>query len=330
MALQKFFHLRRPRLATRTRGRSEDVQKSLALIGRFVCLITSALLVGSPQISAQAPPSTDVYIAELSSFDGIYFLSGLNNVTNRPDAYDNQPSFTADSKSVLFTSAFDDGNDGQTDIRRYFLESDRIVRVTRTEAESEYSATAIPGDKAFSAIRVEADSVQRLWRFTMQGMDAEPVLRDIAPVGYHAWADDANTLLLFVLGQPPTLQIATVDSQRGEVLDQRPGRSLHKIPNRNAFSYVAQVSEDEAWISEVDIGTREITRIIESVDAGQDHAWAPDGVVLMGSGSKLFQYNPEVDNTWREIADFGRQGLTLSRLAVSPDGSKIALVASGG
>jgi WD40-like Beta Propeller Repeat len=314
---------------SRAKGRSIHVQKSLFLITRVAFLTGAGLLLGWGHTAAQAP-STDIYLADLSVFDGVYFLGGLKNVTGRPDAYDNQPSFTADSKSILFTSAFDDGNDGQTDIRRYYVESDRIVRVTRTEIESEYSATAIPGDQAFSAIRVEADSVQRLWRFTMQGMDGEPVLREIAPVGYHAWADDANTLILFVLGQPPTLQIATVESQRGVVLDQNPGRSLHKIPNRNAFSYVARASEDEAWISEVDIGTHQISRIIKSVDAGQDHAWTPDGVVLMGSGGKLFQYNPEVDSTWREIADFGRQGLTLSRLAVSPDGSKIAIVAMAG
>jgi WD40-like Beta Propeller Repeat len=304
------------------------VQSLPALLSRVAFIAAAGVLLGPASGSAQQPPSTDIFIADLSLFDGVYFLGGLKNVTNRPDAYDNQPSFTADSRSVLFTSYFDDGNDGQTDIRRYYVESDRTVRVTRTETESEYSATAIPGDQAFSAIRVEADSLQRLWRFTMQGMDAEPVLRDIAPVGYHAWANDADKLILFVLGRPATLQIATVEGQTGEVIDDNPGRSLHKIPNRNAFSYVAQVSDEERWLSEVDIGTHEITRIIQSVDAGVDHAWAPDGVVFMGSGGKLFQYNPEVDEDWREIADFSSRGLTLSRLAVSPDGSRIALVAT--
>lgn len=293
-------------------------------------LLGAGTLLMSDLVVAQAPPNPDIYLAELSFFDGVYFLGSLKNITNRPQAYDNQPAFTADSKSVLFTSAYDDGNDGQTEIHRYYVDSDRTVRVTRSIEESEYSATPIPGYQAFSAIRVEADSLQRLWRFTMQGMDAEPILRDIAPVGYHAWADDANTLLLFVLGQPSTLQIATVESQLGKVLDENPGRSLHKIPNRNAFSYAARVSPDELWISEVDIGTHSITRIIETVDAGQDHAWTPAGVVLMGSGGKLFQYNPEVDKSWREIADFSGRGLSLSRLAVSPDGSKIAIVAVAG
>lgn len=306
------------------------MKKSLLSRGRWMVLLGAGTLLMSDLVVAQAPPSTDIYLAELSFFDGIYFLGRLKNITNRPQAYDNQPAFTADSRSVLFTSAYDDGNDGQTEIHRYYVDSDRTVRVTRSVEESEYSATPIPGDQAFSAIRVEADSLQRLWRFTMQGMDAEPILRDIAPVGYHAWADDANTLLLFVLGQPSTLQIATVESQRGEVLDENPGRSLHKIPNRNAFSYAARVSPDELWISEVDIGTHSIKRIIETVDAGQDHAWTPAGVVLMGSGGKLFQYNPEVDKGWREIADFSGRGLSLSRLAVSPDGSKIAIVAVAG
>jgi len=292
---------------------------------RFSSLVALALLAGAAA-DGVAQPATDVYLADLTLFDGVYFLGDLANISDRPDAYDNQPAFTPDSRSVLFTSGFDDGNDGQTEIRRHYVESGRTVRVTRSEVESEYSATPIPQDRAFSAIRVEADSTQRLWRFTMQGMDAEPVLRDIAPVGYHAWADDANTLILFVLGNPATLQIATVDSQRGEVLAQNPGRSLHKIPTRNAFSFVDQRADGEAWISQVDIATREITPILRTVDDGVDHAWTPDGVALMASGGRIYQYNPEVDEGWREIGDFSDTGLNFSRLAASPDGSRLAIV----
>ena len=287
-------------------------------------LILALVLGGTAGLEAQ--PSTDVYLTELTLFDGVYFLGDLTNVSDRPDSYDNQPAFTRDSGSILFTAQYDDGNDGQTEIHRYYLDSGRTVRVTRTPVESEYSATPIPGDRAFSAIRVEADSTQRLWRFTLQGMDAEPVLREIAPVGYHAWADDANTLLLFVLGNPATLQIATVDSQEGEVLAENPGRSLHKIPTRNAFSFVDQRASGEAWVSQVDIASRQITPLIRSVDDGVDHAWSPDGILLMASGSRVYQYNPEVDEDWREIADFTELGLTFSRLAVSPDGARLAIV----
>jgi hypothetical protein len=270
------------------------------------------------------PAQPDIYLADLSSFDGLHYLSNLENVTNRPYVYDNQPAFTPDSESLLYTAAYDDGNDGQTDIHRYYLASRRVTRVTRTD-ESEYSAASIPNDRAITVIRVEADSVQRLWRMTLEGMNAELVLRDVAPVGYHAWGSE-EMILLFVLGDPPTLRVADVSSGQVQVVAENIGRSIHRIPNRNAWSFVQRVSDDEAWINEVNIGTREVNRIIRALDGGDDHAWTPDGVLLMASGGQLFQWDPELDRTWRRVANLDQMGLTFSRIAVSPDGTKIAIV----
>ena len=287
------------------------------------------------------PPQADIYVADLSVFDGLHFLGDLKNVTNRPEAYDNQPQFSPDSRSILFTAAQEDG---QTEIHRYYLSSGRTTRITRTK-ESEYSPTPIPGDRAFSAIQVEADSTQRLWRFTMEGMDAEVVLRDVAPVGYHAWGNE-QSVLLFVLGDPPTLQVADATTGVSEVVADSIGRSLHKIPTRNAWSFVERISPTESWISQLNIGTHEIERLIQTRDGGDFHAWTPEGVLLMAAGGQILQWDPELDEEldpeadpqadtevdavvdpgWRVMADLGHMNLTLSRIAVSPDGTKIALV----
>lgn len=289
-----------------------------------VVALLAGLVIPGPTLWAQAPPQTDIYVADLSLFDGLYYIGDLQNVTNRADAYDNQPAFAPDSRSILYTAAYDDGNDGQTEIHRYYLTSERTTRITRTD-ESEYSATPIPGDRAFSAIRVEADSTQRLWRFTMEGMDAEVVLRDVKPAGYHAWGNE-RSLLLFVLGQPPTLQVADATTGQAEVVGENVGRSLHRIPTRNAWSFVQRVSPEESWISELDIGTHEATRLIQALDGGDFHAWTPDGVLLMASGGRIYQWDPEVDEDWRLMANLEFMGLTFSRITVSPDGTKIAIV----
>ena len=270
------------------------------------------------------PPQPDIYLADLSAFDGLHYLSNLENITNRLYFYDNQPAFTPDSKSILYTAAYDDGNDGQTEIHRYYPSSGRITRITRTE-ESEYSASPIPNDRALTVVRVEADSVQRLWRMTLEGMDAEVVLQDVAPVGYHAWGSE-EMVLLFVLGDPPTLRVADVTTGQAQVVAENIGRSIHRIPDRNAWSFVQRVSDSEAWISEVNIGTLEVTRIIRAVEGGDFHAWTPEGVLLMASGGQIFQWDPEVDRNWRRVANLGHMRLTFSRIAVSPDGTKIAIV----
>jgi hypothetical protein len=270
------------------------------------------------------PVQPDIYLAELSVFAGLHYLGPLQNITNRTYSYDNQPMFTPDSHSLLYTTEYGYGQRVQTEIHRFYLSSRRETRITRTD-ESEYSPTPVPGDRAISAIRVEADSTQYVWRFTMEGMDGEVLLRNLDAVGYHAWGNE-STLLLYVFGEPPTLRIADLTTGESEVVANGVGRSLNKIPNRNAWSFVERVSADEAWISEVNIGTHEVRRLISAVGGGDFHAWTPEGVLLMALGSRIYQWDPEVDRDWRRVADVSDMGITVSRIAVSPDGSMIAVV----
>lgn len=270
------------------------------------------------------PVQPDIYLAELSVFDGLHYLGPLQNITNRTYSYDDQPMFTPDGRSLLYVTEYGYGERVQTEIHRYYLSSRRETRITRTD-ESEYWPTPVPGDRAFSAVRVEADSTQRIWRFTMEGMDGEMLFRDLNAVGYHAWGNE-TTVLIYVFGEPPTVRIADLTTGESEVVASGVGRSLNRIPNRNAWSFVERVSADEAWINEVNIGTHEVRRLIAAVRGGEFHAWTPDGVLLMALGSRIYQWDPEVDRDWRRVADVADMGITVSRIAVSPDGSMMAIV----
>ena len=269
-------------------------------------------------------PTPEIYVAELSVFEGLHYLGPLQKVTDGTSSYDDQPTFTPDSQSLLYTTEYDYGEQVQTEIHRYYLSSRRETRITRT-GESEYAPTPVLGERAFSAIRVEDDSSQRLWRFTMQGMDGEVLFRDLDAVAHHAWGNE-STVLLYVLGDPATVRIGDLTTGQTEVVAQGVGRSLSKIPNRNAWSFVDRISPGEAWIREINIGTREIQPIILTVPGGESHAWTPDGVLLMTRGSQIYQWDREVDEDWRLVADLGDRVVTLSGITVSPDGSKIAMV----
>ena len=157
-------------------------------------------------------------------------------------------------------------------------------------------------------------------------MDGEVLFRNLDAVGYHAWGSE-TTLLLYLFGEPPTVRIADLRTGESEVVASGVGRSLNKIPNRNAWSFVERVSAAEAWISEINIGTHEVRRLISAVGGGGEfHAWTPEGVLLMALGSLIYQWDPEVDRDWRRVADVSDMGITVSRIAVSPDGSRIAVV----
>jgi len=284
-------------------------------------MIVATLTLAGPALTQEVLPQPDIYVADLSVFDGIRFLGNVRNITNRPAASDDQPRFAPDGRSILYTAAY---QSGQTEIHRYYLSSGRDTRITRTP-DREYSPTPIPGDRAFSAIRIEADSTQRLWRFTMEGMDAEVILRDVARVGSQAWGNETS-LLAVVDGDPPTLHVADATTGLAVVVADSVGRSVNKIPNRNAWSFVERPSSTESWISELNIGTHEVVRIIRTRDGGDFHAWTPEGVLLMASGSEILQWDPEVDTEWRVMADLGHMNVTFGRLAVSPDGTRVAMV----
>src|SRR5207253_1606507 len=109
-----------------------------------------ALLVASVATAQGGPPGTDIYLAPFSVQNGRPVIGAPVNITKRP-GYDNQPSFTPDSRAILFTSVRDDG---QADTYRYDVARKTIVRVTSTP-ESEYSPSVMPGGQRFSVIRVE-------------------------------------------------------------------------------------------------------------------------------------------------------------------------------
>jgi len=289
------------------------------------------LLIAIASGSQAPPPDTEIFLAPLSSTGGKLTVGPPVNISASP-GYDNQPSFTPDGAAVLFTSARGATGPGarpQTDIYRYHIASKQITRVTDTP-ESEYSPTVTPDGAHISVIRVEADTTQRLWRFTAEGQQPELVLTDVKPVGYHAWGDD-RTLVLFVLGQPPTLQIADRTSGKADVVAHGIGRSIQRIPG-GGISFVTREAGAAGapallTIVELDLKTR-VTRPLTPAVAGAseaDIAWTPDGTLLMAKGGTLYQWKRRGE--WSPVADLTAMQLTgVTRMAISPTGDRIAFV----
>jgi dipeptidyl aminopeptidase/acylaminoacyl peptidase len=295
-----------------------------------VCLPLLAVTV-----LAQGPPATEVFLATLKVDGDTVTIQAPLNISNNP-GYDNQPSFTPDGASVLFTSVRGDrkpdpANSASigSDIYRYDIASKQITQVTNTP-ESEYSPTITPDGRHISVVRVESDGTQRLWRFTIDGKTPELVLADVKPVGYHAWAD-ANTLALFVLGEPPTLQLADVRTGKAQVVAKDIGRSIQRIPN-GGISYVQRESKAGATaltVLELIPASRQTTvlvRVPPNINQ-PDLTWTPDGMLLMASGGKLYGWR-RGQAEMKVVADLDAIGLRgVSRLAVSPRNDRIAFVA---
>jgi dipeptidyl aminopeptidase/acylaminoacyl peptidase len=312
-------------------------------------LLLVVALVG--QATTQ-PPDTEVFLASLSIRGGKVEIGAPMNISNSP-GYDNQPSFTPDGAAVLFTSVRGDrkpdpANSAATgsDIYRYDIATGRLSQLIDSP-EAEYSPTVTPDGRHISVIRVEADGTQRLWRFAPdgksdgkgekekgRGREPELVLRDVKPVGYHAWVS-ARLLALFVLGQggqPATLQVADTQSGHAHVVATGIGRSLQRIPAGGISFVLRSASADDQppvlTITELDPETRQ-TRPLVRAPAGAteaDTAWTPDGLLLVPFQGQLFGWR-RGETEMSPAADLSPLGMrAVTRLAISPKGDRIAFV----
>ena len=299
-------------------------------------VVLAALITVQAPVAQQAPPAppaTEVFVAPLTMAGEKVSVGTPENISNSP-GYDNQPFFAPDGRALFFTSArgsiSSKCGSPQTDVYRFDLQDRAVARVTETP-DCEYSPTVTPDGKHLSVIQVEPDGTQRLWRFTIDGTNPAVILSDVKPVGYHAWVNH-KTVALFVLGQPPTLQIADTGTGKAEVAATTVGQSIHRMPD-GGISFVQQPAEGaqepptimRLSIENGKVVTKPLTAAVRG--ATQVHvAWAPDGTLFMAHEGALHAWKAGRDD-WRRVADLAALGLrNVTRLAISPKADRIAIV----
>lgn len=286
----------------------------------FLASALVALSAASAAAQTAPPPATEIYLAPIRLGPVAPTMGPARVASENPAGYDNQPFFGDDARTMLFTS----NRDGkQTDLYFIELQTRQIRRLTSTP-ESEYSPTVMPGEAGVSAIRVEADGTQRVWQFGGDGAAVAPVLKDVKPVGYHAWID-AGRIAVYVLGKPATLEIVEVATGARQVAARDIGRAVLRRPG-GSISFVQH--EGEAWtVKEWLPASGEIKTLVPALpgSAERDAAWAPDGTLFMTRGGEVHWWRPGQDG-WTLLSD--PEIGPLTRMAVSPDGRWLALVAA--
>ncbi len=286
----------------------------------------TALLTQPTPPNPASPSPTDIYLVPLGGGLATMKSSKPAPVSTVP-GYDNQPFFSDDGSRILF-AANRDGK--QTDAFVFDRANGHVTQLTNT-ATNENSPTFIPGGGgAFSVVQSELDKTQRLWRFDAAGKNPQLILTDIKPVGYHAWID-ADRVVLFVLGPPATLQIASVKTGKADIVATDVGRSLHRIPGTSLASFVHHEASGEYWVKQLDVTTRKIDPIVKAAPGSSDRdmAWMPDGAtILMSSGTKILSWTRgAAPAAWTEVFDAAAFKLgAITRLAVSPKGDAVAIV----
>lgn len=272
--------------------------------------------------SGFAQTGSDIYVFDLKSKKGTWSISNGKNFTNRK-GYDNQPSFHP-TEPIIYFSSFND--EGRSDIKSYNYKSEETRSITTT-SDREYSPTVTPDQQFLSCIIQRDDGAQNLGKYPVNGGQPVVLIDDLI-VGYHTWLN-TEQLILFVLGQPSnTLQLYDLKTKQHEVIEEKIGRSLHKIPGEEAVSYVFKKADKDWVIRKYDPGAKASADLAPTLPGSEDLCWTPDGTILMSSGTKIFSMDPSKDKDWKEITIESSIATPITRLAVSKDGKKLAVVVS--
>ena len=251
-------------------------------------------------------------------------LSNPKNITNHP-GYDSQPSFHTD-QPIIYYASFND--EGRSDIKYYDYKTGETKSLTHTP-EREYSPT-LTLDKQFVSCIIQRDNgAQDLGKYPVEGGEALTIIDNMI-VGYHVWADNSH-LALFILGKenkPNTLHYLRLPTKADTILAENIGRSLHKVPAENAFSFVHKITESKWFIKKYD-PRKSIISVITATPPGQeDMCWSPDGKIFFSGGDKIVWMDPKKNRTWKDLpVSSGAELLKgVTRLAISPDGKKMVVV----
>ncbi len=267
-------------------------------------------------------PETDIFLFDFDPENKNAVLNNPLNVSNRP-GYDNQPYFTKGSNTFLYSR----NNGNQTDIYEYLISTGDHKRLTNSKT-SEFSPTPSLDNKIVSfvsernssiwqAARGDEDNPQ--WSFEASGLQE--------PVGYFARNLRSGDILFWSrYGYSVTLTNAAKETYHyvsGNAVPATP----HLIPGTDNFSYVHRQANGTVWIKELNPLTKAVRPLTEIVGNNANYAWTPNGAIVQIEGTALYYWMEDSKNGWQLLADLSDHGLkSANRIAVSPDGKKIAVV----
>lgn len=276
------------------------------------------LLIGTICIGQS---NTEVYLANINTSENKVEISNFINISNDP-GYDSQPSFQSDNL-ILFAG----NNGGQTDIAQYHIRFKKKFWYHKGSASSQYSPQRIPESQHVLSVHLDSTGRQRLFQHhltTAEYTEAHPELRIAYFVMYNP-----EVLVGSVLGEHGLdMVVANLKTKAVDTLFNGAGRSFHKVPKAKGVSYTLLNEEGNYDVYQLDMDTFESFFVAQLPIGIQDHIWLNETSLLLGSGDKLFLYDLFGEGEWQEVADLSQHGITeITRLALSPDGKKLALVA---
>ena len=299
--------------------------RGFAALSLLLTLIAGQLYGQEPVEEERSFPESDIFLFDLSLAGEAVEVSNGRNVT-ATRGYENQPCFTPDSKSFLFSKSVA----SQTDVFEYFLDSKETKQITKS-AGMEFSPIPSPDNKTISFVTDGEGANQSIWQLNRETPDKPTwVLKsqpEREPVGYYSWNHETGNIVFWSRYGFNLRLVHESEKLSHYVSGDAVPTTPQIIPNTNNFSFVHRQGNGEVWIKELNPETKAIRPLTLCAGSNSHYGWAPDGSILMIDGDKLFRWVADAKDGWKEVADLQEQGISsATRLNVSPDGTKLAVV----
>ena len=254
-------------------------------------------------------------------------------ITDRK-GYDNQASFSKDNTSVVFTS---DRGGKHNDIYRYDIATAKIIQLTNTPHESEFSPT--DSEKGLEYVVEQGVPHQSVW-YQESNNPRTRAINSLIPTGYYAthpklgtlmWARYAYSLYFEPLGE---------NANEGHFVVSNAGRSIHVIPEQLRFSYVHKMVGGAQIVKSFDPKTKQHQALVNLGLGSEDYAWGGYKVsglpwIFNVENGTLRAWPYRNNNSshpqqpWIQVADLmppTDKHVTANRISVSPDNQFMTIV----
>ncbi|TMP83622.1 hypothetical protein CWB73_02035 [Pseudoalteromonas phenolica] len=262
-----------------------------------MALAVSYSLAFASSVFANTFPSSQIYLAtELENGIKVKPITGAKG-------YHNQPLVTEDG--IYFTQSVGDGDKSQMDLFFYDFNQASAENLTNSPV-SEYSPTLYPHEAGLSSIVVEADGKQKLWFYPFdKSQTPKRIFDHIEPVGYHAWGKTED-LVMFILGEPHTLQYTDLTGHLPKVVAGDIGRSLAYNEKRELYSFTYQ-EDKQHWFATFSPKTQQVKQHFVMPQQVRDYTWIDSDTVAYAINNRIYTRNieqPKQVSQWHNFTSY--------------------------
>lgn len=291
-----------------------------------VKVIIASLLLTITGI-ANGQPETYLYLFDIQSKDDCYEVANPKYLSSfNPRGYTDQPSFTP-LGDILVTAKLE--KEDQHDIWILSPETNTCKRLTQTSAD-EFAPRVTPDGRYYSVLRQEEgdSSSRQVWQFPVIGGKYKSVTKQSKGIGQYAWINehelglfckDGSQQRLTTYNRSNHLTTPVITTLASTMLSDRMG----------SLFYVQKQSEDTWYLKQYTHDTHNVDVLEETPVQSEVLAIMPGGIFFLSQDSKIYSYEAGDEGSWNECADLSKFGIHhISRIAISPDGKQMAVVAS--